>query len=145
MAAADLNSIRSTIEGRLATELADTSGDKVAVPVAFNNMAYEPTPGSSWVQCLVDFGASEYLGQGLTTDSQNRIVGLLLMNVFTAKGVGPGANYVIAKRIRDLYNRVIVSGVYFDAANGPTVLAAPAPEGYFVTQVRVTFEFIEDL
>ena len=48
MAAADLNSVRSTIEGRLATELADTSGDKVAIPVAFHNMPYEPTPGSSW-------------------------------------------------------------------------------------------------
>ena len=145
MAAADLNSVRSTIEGRLATELADTTGGKAAIPVAFHNMAYEPTPGSSWVQCLVSFGANEYLSQGLTTDSQNRIVGLLTMNIFTAKGVGPGANYVIAKRIRDLYNRVIVSGVYFDAVNGPSVLAAPASEGYFQTQVRVTFEFIEDL
>jgi hypothetical protein len=141
MAAADLNSVRSTIEGRLATELANSP----VIPVAFHNMPYEPTPGSSWVQCLVSFGANEYLSQGLTTDSQNRIVGLLTMNIFTAKGVGPGANYVIAKRIRDLYNRVIVSGVYFDAVNGPSVLANPAPEGYFQTQVRVTFEFIEDL
>ena len=145
MAAADLNSVRSTIEGRLATELADTSGGKAAIPVAFHNMAYEPTPGSSWVQCLVGFGANEYLSQGLTTDSQNRIVGLLTMNIFTAKGVGPGANYVIAKRIRDLYNRVIVSGVYFDAVNGPSLVARPAVEGFFQTQVRVTFEFIEDL
>tara|TARA_R100001163_G_scaffold23546_2_gene19744 strand:+ start:6140 stop:6577 length:438 start_codon:yes stop_codon:yes gene_type:complete len=145
MAAANLNSVRATIEGRLATELADTTGGKTAISVAFHNMPYEPTPGSSWVQCLVSFGANEYLSQGLTTNSQNRIVGLLTMNIFTAKGVGPGANYVIAKRIRDLYNRVIVSGVYFDAVNGPSVLAAPAPEGYFQTQVRVTFEFIEDL
>jgi len=141
MAAANLNSVRATIEGRLKTELDGSP----AVPVAFHNMPYEPTPGSSWVQCLVSFGANEYLSQGLTTDSQNRIVGLLTLNIFTPKGVGPGANYVIAKRIRDLYNRVIVSGVYFDAVNGPSVLANPAPEGYFQTQVRVTFEFIEDL
>ena len=38
MAAADLNSIRATIEGRLATELADSP----AIPVVFHNMAYEP-------------------------------------------------------------------------------------------------------
>ena len=145
MAAANLNSVRATIEGRLATELADTTGGKTAISVAFHNMPYEPTPGSSWVQCLVSFGANEYLSQGLTTNSQNRIVGLLTMNIFTAKGVGPGANYVIAKRIRDLYNRVIVSGVFFDAVNGPSVLASPVPEGYFQTQVRVTFEFIEEL
>jgi hypothetical protein len=141
MAAADLNSIRATIEGRLATELAGSP----AIPVVFHNMAYEPTPNSSWVQCLTTFGANEYLGQGLTTDSQNRIVGLVVMNIFSAKGVGPGANLVIGKRIRDLYNRVIVSGVYFDAPSGPEALALPSPEGYFQTQVRVTFEFIEEL
>ena len=141
MAAADLNAVRATIEGRLATELASSP----AVPVVFHNMAYEPTPGTSFVQGLVSFGAGEYLSQGGTTDSDNRIVGLLLMNVFSAKGVGPGANLTIAKRVRDLYNRVIVSGVYFDAPVGPEVLASASPEGFFQTQVRVTFEFIEEL
>ena len=141
MAAADLNSIRSTIEGRLATELAGSP----VLPVVFNNMPYEPTPNSSWVQCLTAFGANEYLGQGLTTNSQNRIVGLVVMNIFSGKGVGPGANLVIGKRIRDLYNRVIVSGVFFDAPSGPEALGSPSPEGYFQTQVRVAFEFIEEL
>ena len=141
MAAADLNTIRSTIEGRLATELAKTP----PTPVVFHNMAYEPTPNSSWVQCLTSFGAGEYLGHGLTSSGYNRLVGLVLINIFTPKGAGPGANYVIGKRVRDLYNRVIVSGVYFDAATGPEALATPAPEGYFQTQVRVTFESIEEL
>ena len=141
MAAADLNSIRATIEGRLATELANSP----AIPVVFHNMAYEPTPNSSWVQCQTAFGGNEYLSLGLTTNSQNRIVGLLVMNIFSGKGVGPGANLVIGKRIRDLYNRVIVSGVYFDAPSGPEALASPSPEGYFQTQVRVAFEFIEEL
>jgi len=141
MAAADLNTIRSVLEGRLATELANSP----VIPVVFHNMAYEPTPDSSWVQCLVSFGASQYLGQGLTTNSQNRMVGLMTINVFSALGVGPGANYVIAKRIRDLYNRVIVSGVYFDAPIGPEVIASASPEGFLQTQVRVTFEFIEEL
>lgn len=141
MAAADLNAIRATIEGMLATELAGSP----VIPVVFHNMAYEPTPGSSWVQCLVSFGAGQYLGQGLTTNSQNRIVGLVVINTFTPQGVGSGDNLTIAKRIRDLYNRVIASGVYFDAATGPEVLASASPEGYLQTQVRVTFEFIEEL
>ena len=141
MAAADLNTIRATIEGRLATELADSP----VLPVVFHNMAYEPTPHSSWVQCLTSFGAGEYLGHGLTSSGYNRLVGLVLINIFTPKGAGPGANYVIGKRVRDLYNRVIVSGVYFDAATGPEALATPVPEGYFQTQVRVTFESIEEL
>ena len=141
MAAADLNSIRSTIEARLATELANSP----ALPVVFHNMAYEPTPSSEWVQCLTAFGNNEYLGHGATTNSYNRITGLALFNVFTPLGLGPGANYDICERIRDLYNRVIVSGVFFDAPTGPEALASPAPEGYFQTQVRVTFEFIEEL
>ncbi|QDP66366.1 MAG: hypothetical protein Unbinned1819contig1001_12 [Prokaryotic dsDNA virus sp.] len=141
MAAADLNAIRATVEGRLATELASSP----VIPVVFHNMAYEPTPSSSWVQCLTTFGDSEFLSHGSTTNSQNRIIGLLVINIFSAKGVGPGANLTIGKRVRDLYNRVIASGVFFDAPTGPQALATPSPEGYFQSQVRVTFEFIEDL
>ena len=141
MAAADLNAVRATIEDRLAVEMANSP----KIPVMFHNMAYEPTPGSSWVQCLTSFGSNEYLSHGTTSDAFNRIVGLVTINIFTAAGIGPGANYVIGKRIRDLYNRVNVSGVFFDAPIGPEVLGSPAPEGYFQTQVRVTFESIEEL
>jgi len=38
-----------------------------------------------------------------------------------------------------------VSGIFFDAATGPEALLSAAPEGYFQTQVRVTFESIEEL
>jgi len=141
MAAADLNSVRATIEGRLATELASSP----AIPVVFHNMAYEPTPNSSWVQCLLSFGTSTYLTHGGTTNSRNELVGIAVVNIFTAKGVGPGANYVIGKRVRDLYNRINVSGVHFDPPIGPEVVASPSPEGYYQTQVRVTFDFIEEL
>ena len=141
MAAADLNSVRATIEGRLATELASSP----AIPVVFHNIAYEPTPNSSWVQCLLSFGTSTYLTHGGTTDSRNELVGIAVINIFSAKGAGPGANYVIGKRVRDLYNRINVSGVHFDPPIGPEVVASPSPEGYFQTQVRVTFDFIEEL
>ena len=73
------------------------------------------------------------------------MTGVVVINVFSPKGVGAGANLIISKRIRDLYNRNIVSGVYFDAPIGPEVVATPSPEGYYQTQVRVTFEFIEEL
>jgi hypothetical protein len=141
MAAANLNTIRATVEGRLATELALSP----AIPVVFHNQPYVPTPNSSWVQCLVSFGANEYLTQGGTTGSNNSIIGVVAINIFTPLGVGPGANLTIGKRIRDLYNRVIVSGVHFDPPIGPEVVASPAPEGFFQTQVRLTFETFEDL
>ena len=106
MAAADLNAIRATIESRLATELASSP----VLPVVFNNMAYEPTPNSTG--CKLDGVRGQYLGHGLTTSGYNRIVGLTLINIFTPIGVGTGINLVIGKRVRDLYNRVIVSGVF---------------------------------
>ena len=88
MAAADLNTVRSTIESRLATELALSP----AIPVVFNNVSYAPTPNSSWVQCLLNFGANEYLSLGGTSDSYNRITGVAVVNIFTPKGVGAGAS-----------------------------------------------------
>jgi len=141
MAAADLNAIRATIETRLATELAQSP----VIPVVYNNSDYAPALGSSWVQCLVTFGASNYLTAGGTVNSSNLIIGLVTFNIFTPIKVGAGSNYVIGKRIRDLYNRIIVSGVYFDAPSGPDVAVSPAPEGFFQTQVQVTFESIESL
>ena len=140
MPPASRNTIRATIESRLAAELALSP----AIPVVFNNVSYAPTPNSSWVQCLLNFGANNYLTLGSTTNPNNRITGINVFNIFTPLGVGSGSNFTIAKRIRDLYNRVNVSGVYFDAPIGPEVVSA-SPEGYFQTQVRVTFEFIEEL
>ena len=141
MPAANLNTIRSTIEGRLATELAASP----VLPVVFHNQPYVPAPNSSWVQCLVSFGANEYLTLGGATGSSNSIIGIIAINVFTPKGVGPGANLTIGQRIRNLFNRQIVTGVYFDPPIGPEVVASPAPEGYFQTQLRMTFETHEDL
>ena len=141
MAAANLNTIRSTIEARLATELAIAP----VLPVVFHNQPYVPTPNSSWVQCLVSFGANEYLTLGGTTGSSNSIIGIIAINIYTPKGVGPGANLTIGQRIRNLFNRQIVTGVYFDPPIGPEVVASPAPEGYFQTQLRMTFETHEDL
>lgn len=141
MAALDLNTVRSTIEGRLATELAIAP----VIPVVFHNQPYTPTPSNSWVQCLVSFGANNYLTMGTTSGSSNNVIGVVVINIFTAKGVGPGANLTIGKRIRDLYNRILVSGVHFDPPTGPEVVVNPSPEGFFQTQVRLTFETFEDL
>ena len=162
MAAANLNTIRSTIEGRLAAELAVAP----VLPVMFHNQPYVPTPNSSWVQCLVSFGANEYLTLGGTTGSGNSIIGIIAINIYTPKGVGPGANLTIGERIRNLFNRqslisdpfdyrigFVDDWIDWDGANdlridppiGPEVVASPAPEGYFQTQLRMTFETFEDL
>ena len=140
MAAIDLNTVRSTIEARLATELASSP----AIPVVFNNMAFDSTTEDTFVQCLTSFGANQYLTQGDTTNAFNNIVGLVVLNIFTEEGIGAGSNYTIGKRIRDLYNRVTVSNVIFDSPVGPEVLTS-SPEGKFQTQIRITFNIYEDL
>ena len=140
MAAIDLNTVRSTIEARLATELASSP----AIPVVFNNMAFDSTTEDTFVQCLTSFGAHQYLTQGDTTNAFNDVVGLIVLNIFTEEGIGAGSNYTIGKRLRDLYNRVTVSNVIFDSPIGPEVLAS-SPEGKFQTQIRITFNIYEDL
>ena len=140
MAAIDLNTVRSTIEARLATELASSP----VIPVVFNNMTFDSTAEDTFVQCITSFGAGEYLTMGGTTDSDNNVVGLVLLNIFTEEGLGAGSNFTICKRLRDLYNRVTVSNVIFDSPVGPEILTS-SPEGKFQTQIRITFNIYEDL
>jgi len=140
VAATDLNTVRSTIEARLATELASSP----AITVVFNNMAFDSTTEDTFVQCITSFGNNTYLTQGGSSDSDNQIDGLILLNVFTEEGIGAGANFTICKRLRDLYNRITVSSVIFDAPIGPEILNS-SPEGKFQTQIRITFTIYEDL
>ena len=135
MAAVDLNTVRSTIEARLATELASSP----AIPVVFNNMAFDSTTEDTFVQCETSFGTGSYLGKGV-----NVVIGLVTLNVFTEEGVGSGSNFTVCKRLRDLYNKITVSDVIFDSPVGPEVLAS-SPEGKFQTQLRITFEIYEEL
>ena len=135
MAAVDLNTVRSTIEARLATELASSP----AIPVVFNNMSFDSTTEDTFVQCQTSFGSGSYLGRGV-----NVVVGLVTLNVFTEEGIGAGSNFTICKRLRDLYNKITVSDVIFDSPVGPEILAS-SPEGKFQTQLRITFEIYEEL
>ena len=119
MAAIDLNTVRSTIEGRLATELASSP----AIPVVFNNMSFDSTTEDTFVQCQTSFGSGRYLTMGGSANSTNSVVGLVLLNIFTEEGIGAGANYVIGKRLRNLYNNLTVSNVIFDSSSGTYTFA----------------------
>ena len=140
MAATDLNTVRSTIEARLATELASSP----VIPVVFSNMAFDSTTEDTFVTCEVSFGSQENISMGDSSSANNFINGLLTLDIFTEEGIGAGANFTIGKRLRDLYNRVTVSNVIFDSPIGPEVLQS-SPEGKFQTQLRITFETFEAL
>ena len=140
MAAIDLNTVRATIEARVATELASSP----AISVVFHNMSFDSSAVTTFVQCLTTFGESNYLTQG-NADGLNRVNGIVVFNIFTPQGIGSGDNYTIGKRLRDLYNRITVSSVIFDSPIGPEVITNPNPEGQFQTQLRMTFEIFEEL
>ena len=140
MAATDLNTVRSTIEARLATELASSP----AIPVVFNNMSFDSTTEDTFVQCITSFGSGSYLTMGGSANSTNSIVGLITLNIFTEEGIGAGSNLTIGKRLRDLYNNITVSNVIFDSPVGPEIFTSN-PEGKFQTQLRITFEIYEEL
>ena len=140
MAATDLNTVRSTIEARLATELASSP----AIPVVFNNMSFASTTEDTFVQCITSFGSGSYLTMGGSANSTNSIVGLITLNIFTEEGIGAGSNLTIGKRLRDLYNNITVSNVIFDSPVGPEIFTSN-PEGKFQTQLRITFEIYEEL
>ena len=80
MAAIDLNTVRSTIEARRATERASSP----IIPVVFNNMTFDSTAEDTFVQCQTSFGSGSYLTMGGSANSTNNVVGLLLINIFTA-------------------------------------------------------------
>ena len=143
MAATNLNTVRATIEQRLDEEFRT---DEV-IPLVFNNVPFDAANVDQYIQFITSFGSSQYLTQqapNSSTTSTNLIVGLITFNIYTAQGLGAGANFDIAKRIRDLYNRISVSDVRFDPPVGPEILQA-TPEGKFQTQVRITFELYEAL
>tara|TARA_Y100000592_G_scaffold58805_1_gene92086 strand:- start:136 stop:558 length:423 start_codon:yes stop_codon:yes gene_type:complete len=140
MASIDLNTVRATIESRVATELASSP----AIPVVFHNMSFDSSAVTTFVQCLTTFGESTYLTQG-NSDGVNSVNGIVVFNIFTPQGIGSGDNYTIAKRLRDLFNRITVSSVIFDSPIGAEVINNPNPEGQFQTQLRMTFEIFEEL
>ena len=120
MAAIDLNTVRATIEARVATELASSP----AIPVVFHNMSFDSSAVTTFVQCLTTFGESNYLTLG-SASGTNQVNGIVVLNIFTPQGIGSGDNYTIGKRLRDLYNRITVSDVIFDSPIGPEVVESP--------------------
>ena len=143
MAATNLNTVRSTIEKRLADDFKNAP----FIKLIFNNVPFDADSVDQYIQCITSFGSSEYLTQqapNSSTTSTNLIVGLVTCNIYTKQGLGAGQNFIVGKRVRDLFNRITVSDVRFDPPVGPEVSEA-TPEGKFQTQVRITFELYEAL
>ena len=143
MAATNLNTVRSTIETRIRNEF--RTGQPISI--VFNNVPFDASTVDQYIQCITSFGSSEYLTQqapNSATTATNLVVGLVTFNIYTEQGLGAGANFAIAQRLRNLFNRITVSDVRFDPPVGPEIFQS-TPEGKFQTQIRITFELYEVL
>jgi len=131
------NDVRAAIEGRIATEMAIAP----AYPVSYQNVPFSPPNNTPWLQAFIRFGDNAYATLlptgGVGFNLQN---GTLVVNVFTPVGLGAGANFTIAERVKDLFDRKTVSAINFDAASGPAQVTPASPEPYYQTQLTITFE-----
>lgn len=139
-----LNTIRATIETRIAAEFA-TSPE---LPVSYQNVPFSPPNNTSWIQTNILWGDTAYLtilteADRGTGDGFNRRNGTLTFNVFTPRGDGVGAGLIIADRCISLFSRLQLQNIKFDAASGPRTIEPASPEGFFQTQVAITFEAYE--
>lgn len=130
------NDVRAAIEGRIETEMAL----EPVYPVSYQNVSFTPPSNSSWLQVFIRFGDNNYatlIGPGT---GFNRQTGTLVVNVFTPQGQGAAANFTIAERIKDKFDRLTLSGIIFDAASGPTQITPASPDAFYQTQVTITFD-----
>ncbi len=132
-----INDVRAAIEGRIATQMAIAP----AYPDSYQNVPFTPPNNAPWLQAFVRFGDNAYATL-LPTGSAgfNRHNGVLTVNIFTPVGAGTAANFTIAERIKNLFDRVTVSGIIFDPVSGPAQVTPAAPQPYYQTQLTATFE-----
>lgn len=134
--ASSYNDVRSTIESRIATEMALSP----SFPVSYQNVPFTPPNNSTWISVSVRFGSKTYATLIGPSSGKNRQVGTLVVDVYSPIGAGPGANLTVAERLKDLFDRQTVSGVIFADASGPAQVLPASPEDYFQTQTTITFE-----
>jgi hypothetical protein len=132
-----INDVRAAIEGRIATQMAIAP----AYPVSYQNVPFTPPNNAPWLQAFIRFGDNAYATLLPTGNAGfNRHNGVLTVNIFTPVGAGTAANFTIAERIKNLFDRVTVSGIIFDPVSGPAQVTPAAPQPYYQTQLTATFE-----
>lgn len=145
-----LNTVRSAIEGRVATEFAAAP----AVQVTYGNLPFTPPNNASFIQIFVGFGDQRYLTLLAPVNGINAVNGAITANIFTPRGAGPGANLTLAQRFINLFSRLYLSNIRFDAANGPSTVEASVNEtgisaetalaaSFYQSQVTISFQAYE--
>ena len=123
MAQLNLNTVRQNIEPRLATRMASNP----ATTVVFGNQPFDPPSGYKFYTMFNWIYWQYYITLGITSSSTNSQTGIITFNIFTKVGIGL-VQFNTGKKIKGLYNRVILNGIYFGPPTGPAVLETQVQE-----------------
>ena len=111
--ASDLDAAWTTIDGRIKTLW--EAGQNT--PIAWENVNFQPPDTGAWIQPRVIWGET-FLQ---TKNGRNTITGIVQVNVFVPKDTpGTGLMGTTCDNVRDMLNRVEVSGVRFGTPSGPS-------------------------
>jgi hypothetical protein len=124
-----LNDVRATIETRILAAFPD-------IPVFFGNTNANPPNDLAWLWCAVNFGDGSYE----TMDGLDWQNGVVSCNIFTPVGTGTEAGFTLADRLKTVFRRLQVEGVYFRPATGPRAIANPDTAAWF--QLAVSIQFV---
>lgn len=127
-----LNHVRRVLEQRVATEFVGV------VPVYFGNIQVKPPNNTAWVWFAINFGDASYE----SLDGLDWVNGVAQANIFTPVASGHGLALTLGDRLKGLFNRVQVSGVYFRPANGPRAVAQEPTSAW--AQMSVSVQFVAE-
>jgi hypothetical protein len=128
--ASALDTARQTIESRIKTQWEAGEDTTIIWP----NSPVDPPNTGTWIQPSILWGD----GFISTKNGRNQIVGVVNINVYAPAGDGTGNLFSSADSVRDMLNRVEVSGVRFEAPSGPRIV--PSPESRWI-QANVSVPF----
>jgi hypothetical protein len=106
VAANRLSYIRQQVEEYLAAYWTLT-------PICWPNVAFTPPADGAWIQVALIPGQAEQITLG--TAGENRIHGIVHINLFLPINQGMGEAWNKADSLRTLFNRVMVGAIQFQA------------------------------
>ena len=128
--ASALDAARQTIQSRIETQWAASDNTKIIWP----NDPQDPPNTGNWIQPSIIWGDAFIT----TKNGRNQIIGVVNINCYAPAGSGTGTLTDTADSVRDMINRVEVSGVRFEAPSGPRIVPSP-DERWIQANVSVAF------
>jgi hypothetical protein len=104
MAAGRLSYIRQQVEEHIAAHWTATS-------ISWPNAAFTPPADGAWIQVSILPGQAEQITLG--TAGENRLYGVVHVNLFVPLNQGMGEAWTMADSLRALFNRITIGAIRF--------------------------------